>query len=339
MNDQALPQERDLPAGHHAARRAHLMRSITAPAPTRAVRRRIVIGGLATAGLAAGLAAALVIAPTTKVGSNQPIALAGAAQVFTRAARTAAAQPDLKPRPDQFLYAESRVRQAAMPGQPGWSATRRAWLSADGRHAGLLEADASPGGRRTWLCDGPQGSKAEIAAKKKGVRPTVDLAHPPVDCTDPPAYKKNLPTDPASALKWLYRNSQGGNPPDVQAFMTVGDTIRESYVSPRALSALFTAAAKIPGVTVGNAVDSAGRKGLAVGQTWQNLRSELIFDAKTYRLLGERQVVRHDGSFRPSGGKSRPPVAEPTLKEGLVLYTSATIRTAVVDKPGQVPAR
>ncbi|MGI8336860.1 CU044_5270 family protein [Actinomadura scrupuli] len=339
MNDQALPQERDMPAAQHAARRAHLMRSIAAPPPAKTTRRRILIGGLATAGLATGLAAALIMAPTTKVGTDQPIALAGAAQVFSRAAKTAAAQPDLKPRPDQFIYAESRVRQAAMPGQPGWSATRRAWLSADGRHAGLLEADASPGGRRTWLCDGQHGSKAEMAAKKKGVLPTVDLAHPPVDCTDPPAYRKNLPTDPASALKWLYRNSQGGNPPDVQAFATVGDTLRESYVSPRALSAIFTAAAKIPGVTVGNAVDSVGRQGVAVGQTWQNLRSELIFDPKTFRLLGERTVVRHDGSFRPSGGKSRPPVAEPTLKEGTVLYTSATIRTAVVDKPGELPAR
>jgi hypothetical protein len=191
-----------------------------------------------------------------------------------------------------------------------------------------------------WLCDGPDGSIAEIAAKKKGVRPTVDLKNPPHGCQDTPAYKKNLPTDPASALKWLYQNSQGGNPPDVQAFVTVGDTIRESYVSPKALSAIFTAAAKIPGVTVTkNAVDSAGRSGIAVGQTWQGTRHELIFNAKTYQLLGEREVVNHDTSFRPSGGKSRGTVSEPKLKEGTVLYSSATIRTAVVDKAGQAPAR
>jgi DNA-directed RNA polymerase specialized sigma24 family protein len=53
----------------------------------------------------------------------------------------------------------------------------------------------------------------------------------------PTERKKTLPTDATATRTWLYRNGQGGNPPDVQAFRTVGDTLRESYVPPRSLSA------------------------------------------------------------------------------------------------------
>jgi hypothetical protein len=348
MNDQALPQERDLPAGHHAVRRAHLMQTITAPAPSKATRRRILIGGLATAGLATGLAA-LIIAPTAKVGSNQPvpttkfrsdqpITLMGATEVFTQAAKAASAQPDLKPRPDQFVYTESRNQQASLPGQPGGAIKRKVWLSADGTHAGLLDQQGSPNTMRLWLCD----NQHQVKTGKDKLPPPVDLKNPPRDCANTPAYNKNLPTDPTLMRKWLYRNSKGGNPPDVQAFRTVGDTIRESYIAPKALSAMFTAAAKIPGVTVTrNAVDSAGRKGIAVGQTWNGLRQELIFTPKTYQLLGEREVFSNDPSFKPSGGKPSAPSTEkgPKVKEGTVLYTSATLQTAVVDKAGQPPTK
>jgi hypothetical protein len=126
----------------------------------------------------------------------------------------------------------------------------------------------------------------------------------------------------------------------VQAFRTIGDTLRESYVPPRALSAMFAAAAKIPGTTViKGARDLLGRSGVAVGQTWHGTRCELIFDSKTYRLLGEREVVDNDASFQPTGGKPGIGVwkPDPKLKESTVLYSTATIRTAVTDRAGQPP--
>jgi hypothetical protein len=344
MIDLTPPARQDIPAGHHTARRAHLMSEMTAR-PRRLSGRRLLIGGLTTAGLASGLAAALVIFPTAGVGGNPPVARAGAAEILNRAATTAANQPDLRPRPDQFVYVESKSRQAplsageGLPTQPGLSTHRRAWLSVSGKRAGLLRNAGKP---PIWLCDaGPNAT-----GKEPKMLPKVDLTDPPIDCHGVPAVR-NLPTDAGAMRSWLYRNSQGGNPPDVQAFVTVGDTLRESYVSPAAKAAMFKATATIPGVTVtGNTVDLAGRKGVAVGQTWHGIRHELIFEAGTYRLLGERQIVDHDDSFQPSGGKAAglkssgtAPDPIESMKQGTVLYTMATLKLTIADKVAQVPVK
>ncbi|TNY35710.1 CU044_5270 family protein [Thermomonospora catenispora] len=364
------PEPRDMPAGRHAARRAHLMREMTAHAPMR--RRRLLPIGAFTAVLAGGIAAALVIAPATSVGNRPPAAGAEAAEVFHRAADAAEANPDPAPRPGQFLYVESREVHAAAADHPASVSRRKVWLPADRRGPGLLLSDMGEGGKwgRAWLCTNRELSREESSAARPPAR--CDYHHPVV--------RTDLPTDPERMHAWLYRNSRGGNPPDVQAFITVGDTLREAYVPPAALSAMFKAAARIPGVTVTDrALDFGGRKGIAVGQTWQGVRHELIFDASTYRLLGERQVVDHDASFRPTGGATplspsgeptdlpsadprtpaptlppdRPsdetdlpsavPTGEPTMppsnawKEGTVLYQSATVRTAVAEEIGRTP--
>ncbi|MBA9001838.1 CU044_5270 family protein [Thermomonospora cellulosilytica] len=369
------PEPRDMPPGRHAARRAHLMREMTARPPMR--HRRLLVGGALTAALAGGITAALVIAPATSVGGRPPAANAEAAEVFHRAANAAETSPDPAPRPGQFLYVESRQVQNAVPGRPASATRRKVWLPADRRDPGLLLSDM--GGRtweRIWLCDRELGidEKSGVAAQS-AVRPPArcDYGHPVV--------RNDLPTDPGRMHAWLYRNSQGGNPPDVQAFVTVGDTLREAYVPPAALSAMFKAAARIPGVTVTDrALDFADRRGIAVGQTWQGVRRELIFDAGTYRLLGEREVVDYDTSFRPTGGSTplapsgepsdlpsatpsapvpTPPPGRPsdepsdlpsavptgkpitppqrTMKEGTVLYQSATLKTAVTDELGETP--
>ncbi|GAA2081783.1 CU044_5270 family protein [Actinomadura alba] len=344
MNDQTPPPRQDMPAGHHAARRTHLMSEMTTRHRRRS-GRRVLIGGLTTAALAGGVAAALVIAPTAEVDHEPTVALAGAPQILDRAAATAAGQPDIKPRPDQFVYVEAKSRQAPLrvvagqPVQPGQVTHRRVWLSVNGERAGLLHND---GEDPTWLCDTAPNAKGREPKKL----PEVDLTRPPRECHAFPAYRPGLPTDPRTMRSWLYRESRGGNPPDVQAFITVGDTLRESYVAPAAKAAMFKAAATIPGVTVtGDTVDLAGRKGIAVGQTWNRIRHELIFEAKTYRLLGERQVVDHDDTFKPSGGKSAPPKsgrapdAIGSAKEGTVLYTRATLTLTITDKVGQRPTK
>jgi hypothetical protein len=354
MNDLRLLRDlhADLPpvsADRLARGREHLLASVQRGDRPRAVRtrRRLVAGGVGTAGVAAGLASALIVAPTARVGHHPPVTVAGAAAVFTHAADAAATRPDLRPRPDQFVYVESESRQApqpvsdGLPDQPGFSVHRRAWLSADGRHAGLVH---NGGEEPVWLCD-HDDQKAPKYGDGGLKQSKVDLAKPPTGCTPaPPAYDRSLPTDPASALTWLYRHSQGGNPPDVQAFRTVGDTIRESYVPPGAMAAIFKAAARIPGVKViGTVVDLTGRKGIAVGQTYGGIRDELIFDRTTYRLLGERTIVDHDTSFRPSGGKSalKPDVGPSPreMKDGTVLYSTAVLRVAVTDRAGRLPPK
>lgn len=216
-----------------------------------------------------------------------------------------------------------------MLDQPGSATWRKVWLPADDRGPGLLLTSGN--GRswdRSWLCS------RELTLEESSA------PRPPARCDlGGPVVRDDLPTDPERMRVWLYRNSQGSNPPDVQAFITIGDTVREAYVPPAALSAMLKAAARIPGVTVtGRGLDFAGRRGIAVGQVWQGVRNELIFDAETYRLLGEREVVDHDTSFRPTGGAT--PNSTPyryDLKENTVLYQSATLRTAVADEIGETP--
>ena len=331
------PPVHDLPPGHHEARRAHLLSELTVPPARR--RAPFVIGGAAaavTAGLAA--AAVAVLAPSSsppRTGGSVPLPRAeNAAQVFHLASRAAAAAPDLHPSPGQFLYFRSTSRQSGRPGV----IHRQAWLSVDGRRAGLRINSGEPAGN-AWICDGDETPPSDVRALK-GVAP-IDLNHPPTGCHNSPAYRTGLPTDATAMRRWLYRNSRGGNPPDVQAFRTIGDTLRESYVPPKALSAMFAAAATMPGTNlVRNTHDPAGRPGIAVGQTWHGVRSELIFDPRTYRLIGEREVVDNDSTFAPAGGK--PDLAswkpDPKLKEGRVLYATATLRTAVTSQAGRPPA-
>lgn len=307
-------------------------------------RRPFFLGGVVAAALATGAAGVLIATsgsdPAAPGTTAEPITLAAASEVLKKASRAAAAEPDLKPEKGQFLYFESKSNQPALAvpggeGQPGSKTHRRVWLPAFGGETGLLQNE---GEGSIWLCDrGDNGGTKE--------EPEFDLAKPPTDCTNPPVYRTDLPTDAKAMKDWLYRNSRGGNPPDVQAFITVGDTIREHYIAPDALAAIFQAAAEIPGTKVyKNVTDSAGRPGIAVGQTWHGERRELIFDAKTFQLLGERSVVDYDNSFAPKGGKSPEatpwtpvPEQQATMKQGQVLYSTATLATAVVDKLTQRP--
>jgi hypothetical protein len=353
-------------------------------------KRRFVIGGAFTAGLAAGVAGVLLLnTADPAVNPKPPVGPATlvpyklvASEVLLKASNAAAAAPDLQPKPGQYLYFHSKSHQPAVTfkegqrEQPEYNTDREVWLSVSGKNAGLLRlAGADP--MTVWLCDTRE--QPGNGATEKGVEGKVDLANPPTNCQDRPAYSNSVPTDAAAAKEWLYKNSQGGNPPDVQAFITVGDTIRERYIGSKSLAALFKAAADIPGVKVyKNVTDSAGRKGIAVGQTWNGTRHQLIFDPKTFELRGESQVVDYNDDFQPSGGSTpkpseptssptgpapsptapgapptvggesvtasaAPPVESPQpsasaqskLKQGQLLYSSANLGFALVDRVGQ----
>ena len=98
--------------------------------------------------------------------------------------------------------------------------------------------------------------------------------------------------------------------------------VREQYLPPATLAALFEAAATIPGTTKVEQVDLAGRRGIAVSRTDQDFRHDLIFDAKTYKFLGERDVMVGD--------------LKPYPKNAVTGWT-AQLKIAVVDRPGQLP--
>ncbi|WP_267898424.1 CU044_5270 family protein [Actinomadura harenae] len=330
------PSRRDLV--EHDAVRDQLLRE-TRQMPTRARSPRLILGGLAATLVAGAAATAIAVVPSG--GGGQPtIAPVAATEVLDRASKAAGGLPDFKPRADQYLYMLSKSRQRPEGEAQGRTVSRVDWRSADGRHAGLTSGGDL--GRDLWLCENSREYEEMLTKSKAAgiVRPKVDLAKPPQGCHSAPVMLSGLPTTVQGMRSWLYKNSRGGNPADVQAFITLSDTLLTRYVRPSSLALMFKAAGAIPGVTVTrNVTDLAGRKGIAVGQTFDGRRLELIFDVKSYRYLGYRQFVSHKDSHAfPAGPKADvTPSADARYPDGTELYSYALLKVAVTDKVKQTP--
>jgi hypothetical protein len=274
-------------------------------------RRLVLVGGLAVA-----LTAGLIAAQTLSVGDHAPAVNAEAAEVLQFAAVAAQKQPDLAARPGQFVFVETMTAYSTTAVSGGKSTTwiepklRQIWLSADGTGDGVLRERPQAGG--TWEETPLPGCRdGRVIREHKGPETVSDK------CEPMPAYFGDLPTDTDAMHDYLYKNSHGGNPRHVQAFITVGDLIRENYVRPQAMAALLNAAARIPGATViRDVVDTAGRHGVAIAQTFHGERTELIFDPNSYAYLGERTVLTKNGDV--TGGAAR-------------------LRIAIVNRAGQLP--
>jgi hypothetical protein len=245
-----------------------------------------------------------------------PAASSEAAGILRLAAAEARREPLLRARPDQFVYVESLVAHggvelgatSAANYRPPVENDRRVWLSVDGSRDGLLR-------------------QKPVKAEKPGKQPgEPDLRDVPLTDTSP-GCPQGLPTDAKAMRAWLYEGTdgpqkEGGNTPDTTAFIKIGDTLREQYVPPASVSALFEAAATIGGTTVVKQVDLAGRRGTAVSLTNASGRHDLIFDATSYKFLGERDVTGQ---------------ADPAVPAGTVIGWTAQLTVAIVDKPGQLP--
>ena len=285
-----------------------------------------------TGGLAVALAAALLLAPALRLWGASPAASAEAAVILRLAAVAAEHQPAMTAGPSQFIYVKSVETAAAMTGNGNGRITsvhmstdlREIWLSAAGTRNGLLReqprSTSSPGrpagAWQTTVLPGCRDGRPNPVAGAAGTLPAGR-------CVPQAAYQKGLPSSARAMLAYLYRNSHGQNPAAVQAFITAGDLIRESYVRPAALAALFAAVAQIPGVTVADhAVNATGQQGVAVQQTYHGISEQLIFNPRTHAFIGERQVA-----VSASSG----------LSVGTVLDSTAILELAVVDQAGQLP--
>jgi hypothetical protein len=321
----------DVPPAEPTALRAARDRLLSTPAPTSSsmksrrsrrigLRWRLAIGG------AVAVAAAAALAVPGLVGVKVPTSTPDteAAHILQHAALVAQELPMADPDPNQLVFIESVTDYANAnvnsQGVTTWTneppKLRQIWLSVDGRSNGLLRERplAGPG---AWTFT------YQLAGCRNGHANPVPRQVSDDSCDTRPAYRGDLPTTADAMLKYLYRHSDGGNPRDQQAFVTVGDTIRESYLPPAALSAMFAAAARIPGVTVDHdAVDASGRHGIAVARTFNGIAAELIFDPDTYRYLGDREVATQNGDG---------------LTTGQVIGSSAVQRVAIVDQVAQLP--
>jgi hypothetical protein len=228
------------------------------PGAPRRRRGRLMAAAAVTVSVAAGLTALSVVTTTTPHGTTPPPASATAAEILSRAAAAARSAPETAPRPDQFVYTESRSAVGV----------RRAWLSADGTHDGVVEQ---------------QGERLPIPGCRNGSPPIGRENGVDVPCEVRPAYQRDLPTTKAGMLAYLNEDTNSTNAVAKKGLSTAD----ERYVRPAARAALYDALAAVPGIAaVQDARDGAGRRGIGVRWTYGGGAVTLVFDRTTYRFLG-----------------------------------------------------
>ncbi|MCO6006647.1 CU044_5270 family protein [Actinoallomurus purpureus] len=323
-------------AAAHAAARAALLERASArtagTAPRRARRFRLprmglrlaAVGALAVT-IAAGVTVAQNLGGTDKNGHPRPVvpglpagAVANAQTVLAQAAEHAQARPHKPPRADQWVYTETRYTSPGNPpiGKVQTSKTPlktridRTWYRADGKRLASYDH-----------------GKLEISPTGGGV--------PPIGYTS----LSTLPRDPDALLAWFRRQGAPGDTADERdghIFDLLGSLLdNNGVVPPQQEATVYRAMAKISGVTLNKeALDVDGRPALAVSRVNEGwLRSEILFDRKTYAFLGERSVAVKDHTGDAGTGKS----GSWTVKKGTIDVLFVRLAAGVVDKPGQRP--
>jgi hypothetical protein len=325
------------PATDVAAPPSRVRRARSRPA------RRLGIGVVAVAALAAatGILVALPVfgtgrpgvTPRAGAGSHAgaaPGTPATAAAVLLLAAHAAAATPGLTARPDQFVYTEQLIKgesyeQGTSRGMrlvkvPPY--LQRTWQSADGMRGIAGTQRTLPDGRWSRL-----GSAESLCEPAEG--------HPGRQVCNP-GYLTKLPGTVSGMLAYLL-HAAGPNGP--AAYRVLGSIVNTSSASnllvPNSSYALmYRATATVHGVYLVRAVTNiAGKAGIGVAACVPAAinkgsmpafhgcpdRTELIFDARTYQLIGVDHVVAPGRSALPGNP------------------SSALLSIAVVNKIGQLP--
>ncbi|WP_326680839.1 CU044_5270 family protein [Streptomyces sp. NBC_01237] len=303
--------------GRVAARRVHFLSEIDRQTPARSYRPMLRPGKRWGLALGTAVAAAASIA-VLSLGSGSPAApakvppaSAASVQLLERAALVAAATPQTKARAGQYTYIKTVGHTSVL------SETKTGEMA-------LLRQDE---GMEQWTSvDG----SAQTLQRKNG-SDTLLPGNPGQGNLNSPTYNllDGLPTDPEALLKRISDDaeenhgagSESTTGPHQEAFVTIGDLLRNGGTPPDTTAALYRAAALIPGVdVVPDAVDAAGRHGVAVARTHDGERIEWIFDESTVRLLGERTVLVEDNAWG---------------KAGTVVTSVALIDSGIVDEAGQ----
>jgi hypothetical protein len=293
-------------AAHSQARAALLERA--------GHRRRFRLSGL---GLRVAIVGAFALSIVTVVavtenlggtGANVPVA---SAAVLENAAAAAEKKPFTAPRDDQWIYIEDRFTTS-----DGKTQISRGWRKADGTAFAFIRG----GGRL----------RVETLERRPG-RPDPT----PPGLLDSYKTLAALPTDPDALLRWAYQRAENitgaGMNEHGDVYLMFNHMLRENVLPPELEAAIFRALKQIPGVTVLDTVDVAGRPAIALGLgTSDWLHEELLLDKETYAYRGERSTVIRDATIDPlKAGNARGEV-----RKGSKVVAERVV-TAIVDEPGQ----
>jgi hypothetical protein len=258
-------------------------------------------GGLSLA-LAAGVAVQVV--PSGRSGSRAGITVR---ELAYRTSAAAAAQPSVAP--GQWMY--WLEKQAG--GDP--SGVFQVWTTADSTRAAYVYRGkvhflqlAKPGSQSI-------GQPAVFASRFGGTLSGAEEGRLPISY----AGLGSLPASPRALDRYiggLHLPGWGSAP--VREFAVIKDLLI-TYVMPPALTAeLYQAVGDIPGVTVvQHAVDAAGRSGIGFEIKSRGIPEEIVFNPRTYRLMGQQLILSRSGRS--------------------VLNGTAILREAPVSGPGVKP--
>ncbi|KOV53527.1 hypothetical protein ADL00_34325 [Streptomyces sp. AS58] len=301
------------------ARREHFLGEIDRQTRSRASRMALRPSrrwGLVV-GTAVAAAASVVVlsfgSASPDAPSDVPPASAASVELLEKAALAAGTTPQTKVRAGQYTYVRTVGHTSVL------SETA----------AGEMELLREDEGMEQWTSvDG-----SEPTLQRKGGNDNLLPGTAGGGNLNSPTYNflAALPAEPDALLKRIREDveknhgagSDSTTGPDQEAFVTIGDLLRNGATPPETTAALYRAAALISGVdVVSDAVDAAGRHGVAVARTHDGERTEWIFDKSTARLLGERTVLVEDNAWG---------------KAGTVASSVALIDSGIVDVAGQTP--
>ena len=258
-------------------------------------RGAVVAAAAATAGLA--IVATIIGIASLGSPSRRPVDM-GAVRLLAKVADAAARQAAPHVRDSQYMYIETKAAVATdrlkplglVPPYPS-------------RHIHLKLITS-----RVWVpvansC-GPVYKRSVSSNGKTTIQTFSGVRCGNIGWLNDPTYRllQSLPTSPHALLAMIYRVERGHGPsPDQEAFVTIGDLLRDTIAPPKVAAALYRAAALIPGVTlVPHATDAIGRPGVAVARIGPGvdggIREELIFSSTTLQLIGERTVIARTGT-------------------------------------------
>lgn len=273
----------------------------------RQVRRRAILISAAAALLVGGLITAEVIMPAYSGASAE------ASEFLSNAAAATIKTSDPAVGPGQYLKVDTKAVYLTV--EHNEKRATNSWLE---EHGGQVYIPADLAGEWVWHREAgvattffTEAARAAEAALDRDPKPEL-LRGPKgafygtpetiINGMDLKDAIETLPRDPHQLLSIIYVRTLGSGPsPEIEALVTIADTLRTGVIPADLRAALYKAAALIPGVTiVDRQATLDGRTGIAIGIPKQDVRQEIIIDPATGLLIGERTVLLESTEHIPA---------------------------------------